>query len=85
MDIVLIHKADLEEVIRDAVQRGAEMVIRKMPRDRPAQYTISGAAALDVSRPTVYRLIAAGNICLNAAGRISAEEIDRIISSRKAS
>ncbi len=85
MDIVLIHKSELEEIIRDAALRGAEVAIRKMPKDRPAQYTKAGAAReLSISRPTLDRMIAAGNVRLNKAGRISAEEIDRVISCRKA-
>lgn len=85
MDIVLIKKSDLEEAIRDAALRGAEIAIRKMPKDRPAQYTITGAAAaLGLSRPTVYRMLKAGDLQLNTAGRIAADDIDRIISGRRA-
>jgi excisionase family DNA binding protein len=83
MDIVLIKKKDLEEIIRDAALRGAEVAIRKMPKKHPRQYTISEAAEeIGVSRPMIYKMIKAGEIKLNSCGRISDTDIDRLIASR---
>ena len=85
MDIVLIKREDLEAAIRDAAIRGADLAIRRAPKDRPAQYRkIDAAKELGVSRPTLDRMIAAGSIRLNECGRIPASEIDRVIAGREA-
>ena len=83
MDIVLIKKSDLEDIIRDAAMRAAEVAVRKAPKDRELQLTKSAAAReLSISRPTLDKLIANGKIFLNTAGRISTSEIDRFLSCR---
>lgn len=85
MDIVLIKRADLEAAIRDAAIRGADLAIRRAPKDRPSQYRkIDAAKELGVSRPTLDRMIAAGSVRLNECGRIPAAEIDRVIAGREA-
>lgn len=83
MDIIMIHRADLETAIRDAAIRGAELALRKAPKNRPSQYNKTDAAReLDVSRPTLYAMIKNGDVKLNKVGKVSAEEIDRLISAR---
>lgn len=82
MDIVLIRKSDLEETIRQAALLGAETAIRKMPKNRPGQFNIQDAAKeLGIHRHTVKRMLDCGAIRLNACGKISASEIDRILTS----
>lgn len=85
MDIVLIKRADLEAAIRDAAIRGADLALRRAPKNRPAQYRkIDAAKELGISRPTLDRMISAGNIRLNECGRVPASEIDRVIAGREA-
>ena len=83
MDVIMIHRGDLDEAIRQAALMGAEMAIRKMPKNRPEQYNITDAGkVLGVTRQTVSKLISAGNIKLNSCGKIPASEIDRVISAK---
>lgn len=80
MDVVMIHRCDLDEAIRNAALMGAEMAIRKMPKDRPSQYSIQDAAnELRLHRNTVSKMIKSGEIKLNSCGKIPAEQIEKII------
>ena len=80
MDVIMIHRADLDDVIRQAALMGAEMAIRKMPKDRPQQYNIQDAAnELSLHRNTITKMIKSGDLKLNACGKIPAEQIDKLI------
>jgi len=80
MEVVMIRRDDLDDAIREAALRGAELALRRAPKDRPSQYRkIDAAKELGVSRPTLDKMIRAKNIRLNECGRIPAEEIDRIL------
>lgn len=80
MDIVMIKRADLETAIRDAANLGAELALRRAPKDRPSQYNKTDAAReLGVSRPTLYAMIKSGDLKLNSCGKIPAEQIESLI------
>lgn len=78
--IVVMTREELDAVIYRAARLGAEEAIRKMPGNKPAQYTKSGAAkVLGISRPTLDRIIKAGTVKLTSCGRISAEDVERLV------
>ena len=80
MDVIMIHRCDLDDAIRHAALMGAEMAIRRMPKDRPSQYNIQDAAdELSLHRNTVSKMIKSGDLKLNACGKIPAEQIDKLI------
>lgn len=82
MEMVLISRADLTSTIHEAALLGATIALRKIPRNRPAQYSISDAAKeIGVSRPTLYKMINSGEIKLNECRKVPAGEIERITSS----
>lgn len=66
-----IDRATMLEIASVAVQLYAET------HPRPTQVTKAQAAEmLGISRPTIYKLIAAGNLRLNKCGMIPVSEID---------
>lgn len=80
----MMRRDDLNDAIMEAALRAAEIALRRAPKDRPQQYRkVDAAKELGVSRPTLDRMIAAGNLRLNECGRIPAEEIDRVIAGRE--
>lgn len=80
MEVVMMRRDDLNEAIREAALRGAEIALKRAPKDRPSQYrNVDAAEELGVSRPTLDRMIRAGNVRLNECGRIPASEIDRVL------
>lgn len=79
MDVIMIHRGDLDDAIRQAAQMGAELALRKMPKNRPAQFNIQEAAnELSLHRNTVTKMIKSGDLKLNACGKIPVEQIDRL-------
>lgn len=82
MEVIMMRRDDFEEAIQEAALRGAELAIRKMPKDRPTQYNIADAAnELHLHRNTVTRMIKSGDIKLNSCGKIPVEQIDKLIKS----
>ena len=80
MEFVVIRRTDLNEIIRDAALAGAETALRRAPKRCKEQYNIlETAQELDVCRHTVKKMINAGEIKLNTAGKIPASEIDRLL------
>lgn len=67
----------IDEIILKAVRLSAEM------RPRPTQVDFGQACEmLDITRPTLRKIINAGAIRLNSCGKIPIEEIDRARSAR---
>ena len=82
MDVVMIYRADLDDAIRQAALMGAEIALRKMPKNRPSQYNIKDAAEeLGLHRNTISKMIKSGDIKLNACGKIPVEQIDKLLKS----
>lgn len=62
----------------DVALRAVEIYAQRHPR--PAHVTLTQAAQmLELSRPTVRKLIAAGKLKLNGCGLIPTEQIDRLL------
>lgn len=85
VDLVMIRRDHLNDAIREAARLGAEMAIRMAPKDRASQYTLSDAAKeLGISRPTLSKVMQANGIALNACGKVSREDVERLIYARAA-
>ena len=80
MDIIMMHRSDFEDAIRDAAQRAADLAVRKMPKDRPTQYNLKDAAnEIGVHPNTITNMVKAGTIKLNAFGKVPVEQIDKLL------
>ena len=78
--VVMMRYDDLNEAIREAALRGAEIALKRAPKDRPSQYLLKDAAKeLGISPPTLTKRIRAGEVRLNQNNRVSASEIDRLL------
>jgi excisionase family DNA binding protein len=72
-----LTRPEILDLVERAVQRAMEQ------RPRPASVTQKQAAEmLNLSEPTISRMIRANQIRLNGIGRVPVSEIDRVLSVR---
>lgn len=79
MNLVVIDRAELESAIQAAAKMGAERALAALQAaNEPKSYTYTQAAGkLGVCRQTISRMVSAGIIKLNSAGKIPAGELKR--------
>lgn len=76
-DPFILDKAGEVAGIKIAL-KAVEIYAQRHPR--PSHVTMAQAAEmLDLSRPTVRRLMKAGKLSLNECGRIPIEQVDRLL------
>jgi plasmid maintenance system antidote protein VapI len=78
--LALLTGPELAELLEQMARRVGEQMIREFSKPRPVAVTqIQAAEMLGVSPPTVNRLLRAGKLKLNGAGRISIEAVDALL------
>jgi hypothetical protein len=81
--IIVLTRAQLDEVIHHAARVAADAVLATMPKhDQPRPHHVTqtqAAQILELSPTTVGKMVRSGTLKLNACGLVPINEIDRVL------
>jgi excisionase family DNA binding protein len=84
--VVVVDIRTLYTIVEQASMRGAEMALKHLLPGKPRPHHVTqkqAAEMLDLSEPTISRMVKSGQLKLNKFGRIPINQIDHALETRQ--